>query len=1060
MRGLTGRSRQTLLACALALIGACSTSAFAQGRRVLRVDTTDQSLAAALTDLARRSGADLLLAASNVAGRPAPLVRGRLTLEQAYPKLLEGSGLSFRRTSDGGYIVFVTPAGNREADIPVTLPELLVIGKRTQNSDIRRTENDIQPYKVWGGRDIAQAHASSLEDFLHSRVTGNALNATAAQDLDSQLGSSRSQIDLRGLGSGQTLVLVDGRRLPSLPSGANTGDVSLLQSDVNGIPLSAIERVEILNATAGGIYGAGATAGAVNVVLKRDYKGADLGVTYGLSARGDAPIKRLDGRIGFSPGDGQTDLMVSFSLASGPGLKVGDRDFTQRVRDHQAAQDYAGFVGGQPVSASVNILSISNGALVFDAAHGGASLGSAYTFAPAGYAGPASDGGALLLANAGKIDAALSPDANGAERSLLTRPKVSSLLVNARRRFGASIEVYGDLLALRNDGRSVLSQAVQQTVLPADAPDNPFTEAVTVTFPLAGFDTVLRNRTSTTRATAGLIVDLPRAWKGNLDYSRGTAKVDVQAVGGALTTDFYLLGYADQVDGPNPLAGRQAFLAAMETYRAKSDFSVSQVNRFDDLSLRLAGPVFSLPGGPLTLSLLAEERRERVGASRFNLPVYDAASPLAVPLPRVETRVRSVYGELRAPLTDRDSGPAGLKGLELQLAVRRDETRLTLPANLRPDEALNDTLITSRSSASVYTVGFRVSPIDGVMLRSSLASGFLPPRADQIASSIISYSSDLDLVQAGAGGGVGVTSRYQYIDPRSAPADPKRGGAPIATEGVYDLISGGSTHLKAERARSLSVGIVLTPTRIDRLRVSADYTRINKTGEISPFHAREPDFFLANESAYPGRVIRAPLTDADRARGYAGGIVTAIDTTNFNIAKTWVEAVDAQADYVLPTQHRGDFRFHAAATWQPTLKRRALPDSASLNTVGYFDGPLEWRGNGGLEWTRGALTLGGAATYYHHYKIRYSDDLPSTAAVRQRIQGSSRVPGQLYVDLFAARRFSLPAHGRLSAVDARVGVQNVLDHSPPVLIRTFGNPYSTYGDPRRRRFELNLVARF
>jgi iron complex outermembrane receptor protein len=582
MRGLGWTSRRTLLVCALALASMCAPVAQAQSRRVLKIDTTGQSLAAALTDVARRSGADLLVATPNVAGRPAPLVRGRLALEEALPKLLQGSGLSFRRTGDGGYVVFTTPAGRPDIDVPVTLPELLVIGKRTQNSDIRRTENDIQPYKVWGERDIAQAHASSLDDFLHSRVTGNTLNATSVQDVDNQLGSTRSQIDLRGLGPGQTLVLVDGRRLPSLPSGANTGDVSLLQSDINGIPLSAIERVEILNGTAGGIYGAGATAGAVNIVLKRDYRGADLSVTYGASDRGDASVKHLDGRIGFTPDGGQTDVMVSFSQTLGPGLKVGDRDFTQRVRKHLAGQDYAGLVNDQPISASVNVLSTTGDALTFDPAYGGASLGAAYTFVPASYAGPASDGGALLLANAGKIDASLSPDSNGAERTLLTRPKISSLLVNARHRFNASIEAYGDILAFRNEGRSILSQVIQQTVLPADAPGNPFTEAISVTFPLAGFDTLMRNRTSTTRATVGLIVDLPRAWKGNLDYSRGLARVDVQAVGSALTTDFYTLGFSDQTDGPNPLAGQQAFQAAMEAYRAKSVFGLSQVNRFDD----------------------------------------------------------------------------------------------------------------------------------------------------------------------------------------------------------------------------------------------------------------------------------------------------------------------------------------------------------------------------------------------------------------------------------------------------------------------------------------------
>ena len=107
------------------------------------------------------------------------------------------------------------------------------------------------------------------------------------------------------MGSSQTLVLIDGRRLPSLPSIDN----AFLQSDISGVPLSAIDRIEVLTATSGGVYGAGAVAGAVNIVLKRDYRGADLAVTYGDTSRFDAATKRVDGRIGFTPDGGRTDVM-------------------------------------------------------------------------------------------------------------------------------------------------------------------------------------------------------------------------------------------------------------------------------------------------------------------------------------------------------------------------------------------------------------------------------------------------------------------------------------------------------------------------------------------------------------------------------------------------------------------------------------------------------------------------------------------------------------------------------------------------------------------------------
>ncbi|WP_447413095.1 hypothetical protein, partial [Clostridium perfringens] len=82
----------------------------------------------------------------------------------------------------------------------------------------------------------------------------------------------------------------------------------------------SIERAEIATSTAGGIYGPGAIAGVINLVLRRDYRGAALTVTSGVTQRGDAPQGRVDARIGFTPDHGATDVMVSFSRASSSAL--------------------------------------------------------------------------------------------------------------------------------------------------------------------------------------------------------------------------------------------------------------------------------------------------------------------------------------------------------------------------------------------------------------------------------------------------------------------------------------------------------------------------------------------------------------------------------------------------------------------------------------------------------------------------------------------------------------------------------------------------------------------
>jgi hypothetical protein len=105
-----------LVAWGLAI--ALGPSAHAQGARALRIDTTGQSLATALTDIARRSGRELLLAAPMVGGRPAPSLRGQYTIDQALTLLLTGSGLTYRRTADGTYIIHAAPVAPRERRSP------------------------------------------------------------------------------------------------------------------------------------------------------------------------------------------------------------------------------------------------------------------------------------------------------------------------------------------------------------------------------------------------------------------------------------------------------------------------------------------------------------------------------------------------------------------------------------------------------------------------------------------------------------------------------------------------------------------------------------------------------------------------------------------------------------------------------------------------------------------------------------------------------------------------------------------------------------------------------
>ncbi len=1048
-----------LLAWGIASAASTVSPAQAQSARALQIDTTGQSLATALTDIARRSGRELLLAAPTIGGRDAPRLKGRYTLDQALPLLLVGSGLGHRRSADGVYIIEVAPRLPPPApEVPVALPELLVTA-RTQNSDIQRTENDIQPYKVWTSRGIEQTGSTDINDFLRVTTTANAQIASALQTPADTNASNRSEVDLRGLGSNQTLVLVDGRRMPALPSGASA---SILQSDLNGLPLAAVERIEVLNSTAGGVYGSGATAGAINVVLKRDYQGADLSGAYGITDGGDAATRRLDGRVGFSPDDGRTEVMVAFGLLRADALSAGSRDYSARARAKRLANDPASALADYPVSRSINIFSASGAALVLDPAYGGASLGAATTFAPASYGGATSDGGALLLANAGRLDFSLSPDVSGERQTLLSKRETSSLIGSVRRRFGEAIEAYADLLVLQNDGEAVIPWNTSQAVrIVAGAPTNPFQQDIYVTFPAPGFDPVVRSRSRTTRGTVGVIAELSRGWKLSADYSAGSARIDVALTArppGPIVSTAVMQGRGLDGGAPlSPLGGLDALLGALASHTVDAGYAFSQVDRFQDRSIRLAGPILDLGGGPLTLSLTAEDRRDHVPSSVYRR--WDPLSGLATetPMTSLTQSARHYYAELRAPLTDRRDGPIGLKGLEFQLALSRERNRERLAANLASEDPRYATTKEAAQTTTVYTAGFKFLPFTGLMVRASAASGFLPPRTDQLWSTTGSYTSDPDTFAN--------SSRYLYLPASFAPKDPRRGGEALGLAGGYDIVEGGSTNLLPERARSLSAGVVLTPTWLERLRVSIDYTRIDKRREIVSASAHDVDYFLDNEALFPGRVTRAPLSDADRAKGFTAGVVTAVDTTALNIGRTLVEAIDLQGDYLIPTTRLGDFKLRAAATWQPHLRRRADPRSEAVEAAGYADGPLVWRANGGLDWAKGATTLGVNIAFYDGYRVFDSTDSADTVARKVLQQGASRVPPQAYVDLYATRRVALETTvGGLREVQLRFGVQNVLDHDPPLIAQSSPSdrslPYSPYGDPRGRRFEFGLVGHF
>ncbi len=155
----------------------------------------------------------------------------------------------------------------REAE---TLGTITVVGSRIKRTDIETS----QPVFVLERQDLQRTGLTSVGDILQDLSTnGAALNTTFNNG-----GDGTTAVDLRDLGAGRTLVLVNGRRWVR-----NLGGFV----DLNTIPVSIIERIEVLRDGASAIYGSDAIAGVINITTRDNYDGAEALAYIGENEEGD-----------------------------------------------------------------------------------------------------------------------------------------------------------------------------------------------------------------------------------------------------------------------------------------------------------------------------------------------------------------------------------------------------------------------------------------------------------------------------------------------------------------------------------------------------------------------------------------------------------------------------------------------------------------------------------------------------------------------------------------------------------------------------------------------------
>ena len=197
----------------------------------------------------------------------------------------------------------------------IQLEEVVVTG-----SHIRGATNLSSPVIAFDRVDIERAGYATTQDLVRSlpQNLSNISDTTfEGGNGGTNTGYGGSGINLRGLGSESTLVLVNGRRLAA----AGRGDFV----DVSLIPLSAIERVEVLTDGASAIYGSDAVGGVVNMILRKDYDGAETRLRYGAVTEGSHQELQAGQVIGHQWNSGQ--VLASYEYLDRSALNALDRDF-------------------------------------------------------------------------------------------------------------------------------------------------------------------------------------------------------------------------------------------------------------------------------------------------------------------------------------------------------------------------------------------------------------------------------------------------------------------------------------------------------------------------------------------------------------------------------------------------------------------------------------------------------------------------------------------------------------------------------------------------------------
>ena len=773
-------------------------------------------------------------------------------------------------------------------------------------SNIKRTAREgSSPIDTITARDIQISGAKTVLELMK---TVPALGADGFNDTPTQNGFSRgvATASLRSLSSTSTLILLNGRRMtPSAYANPNNGTSTLY--DLNSLPLSAIEKVEIFKDGASAVYGSDAVGGVINFITKRDYTGFQIGATAGANDDNEFTKRSVNGTIGF--GDYEKsgfNLLISADLTQrgATSMKAGSNDI--QADDYRAINlrlnpffssfsEYAFFTretapGNRAFpqnTAASRVVNDPTGCpasrLITGAAvHGISTLpllgrtfcnfdGDEYTDVQS-----KGDDAALITRGTFKLGEETMAFAEVAysrsERYTRGAPRaISGLSPNRNFLLGAEAPTF-------------------QAILEANHPDNPFRNdpvparaAVGIRFSsLPAGDQKIVNEGY--RALAGV-----RSTFGSWDveaaalWNRSDRTQDEYG--------FLYLPVLRQMLGPN---GK-----TLAQINADPNLSVPLTNvgtaEIKQLDAKAATEFGRLPGGPIGFAAGLEFRRESIGVDTDKNIAAGNILGLSNTQVAGSRDVKSGFFEFRTPF---------FKSFEMDFAGRWDKYP-TLKTNFVPK------------------VGAKWSVADTLVLRSTYSKGFRAPAVSQVSPGGAQFFVN------------------NLIDPLRCEEDgvtPKPGAAAADCAKSVSGVGTSNPALVPEHSRSVSFGMVFSPVK--GFDVLVDWYKIRKVGEVALGSAQD---VIDHPDRYPPTALVRDTNPALLLNGVAGtGPLVSVSLPWTNQGSTEVSGVDVEVKGSFTVEESVRLSAGVRGAYALTYKREEQPGYTVFNVVGTNGGLADW----------------------------------------------------------------------------------------------------------------------